>query len=79
VKDNVACRPTVLEVLTFFHDVQMMTGKDREILTPEFARSRIPPDILFCFGGNRDGNPTNCFEAYDVRADRWVKVSSTQI
>jgi kelch-like protein 10 len=57
----------------------MMTEKDREILTPELARPRISPEILFCFVGNRDGNPTNFVEAYDVRADRWVKVSSTEI
>jgi hypothetical protein len=78
VKDNVACRPTVQEVLTFFDDVQIMMEKDRETLTPEFARPRIPPDILFCFGRNRDVDPMHCFEDYDVFGDRWVKVSSTQ-
>jgi hypothetical protein len=78
VKDSAVCRPTVQEALTFFDDVQMMTEKDREILTPGFARPRIPAEILFCIGGNRDGIPADYFEAYDVRADRWVKVSSTQ-
>jgi kelch-like protein 10 len=79
VKGNAACRPTVQQTLTFFADVQMVTEKGREILTPEFARPRIPPDILFCIGRYRDASRTACIEAYDVRADRWMQVSSTQM
>jgi hypothetical protein len=54
-----------------------MTEKDREILTPQFAHPRIPHDILFCMGGFRYGKLMDCVEAYDIRADRWIKVSST--
>jgi kelch-like protein 10 len=77
VKGNPTCRPKVLETLRFFKDVQMMTKKGREFLTPEFARPRIPLDILFAIGGD-EGNHMDFIEAYDARADRWTKVSSTQ-
>jgi kelch-like protein 10 len=79
VKDNAACRPTVQETLAFFDGVQMMTKEGRQFLTPEFAQPRFPNDILFAIGGHRDGNCTNCIEAYDVRADRWITVSSPQM
>jgi kelch-like protein 10 len=79
VKDNAACRPTVEEIFTFFDDVQMMPEEERNFLTPEFAQPRIPHDIIFAIGGYRDGNFTDCVEAYDIRADRWITVSSTQM
>jgi hypothetical protein len=79
VKDNAACRPTINETLAFFDDVQLITEEGREFLTPGFAHPRIPHDILFAIGGFCDGNCTDCVEVYDVRADRWTKVSSTQM
>jgi hypothetical protein len=57
----------------------MITKQDKEIRTPEIARPRIPHDILFAIGGWLGENPTNCFETYDTRADRWIEVSCTQI
>jgi hypothetical protein len=56
-----------------------MPEEGREFLTPEFARPRIPLDILFVIWGYRDTNHTDCFEAYDVRADRWIQVSGIQM
>jgi kelch-like protein 10 len=79
VKGNAACRPTVEETLTFFDDVHMKLEEGREFLTPEFARPRIPHDIIFAIGGFRGGNVTACVEAYDVRADRWTEVSTSQV
>jgi kelch-like protein 10 len=58
----------------------MTTEEGREFLTPEFARPRMPQDILFAIGGYLGGlGFTACVEAYDVRADWWIKVSSTQM
>jgi hypothetical protein len=79
VKDKAACRPTVEETLTYFCDVEMMREKGREILTPEFAQPRIPHDILFATGGHGEGNCMNFIEAYDVRANVWIKVSITRV
>jgi kelch-like protein 10 len=36
------------------------------------ARTRIPYEILFAFGGWSDVNPIRIIETYDVRADKWV-------
>jgi kelch-like protein 10 len=79
VRGNAACRPTIKETLAFFDKVKEMTEEDRAFLTPEFARQRIPHDILFVIGGYRAGHYLNCVEAYDVRADQWIEVSSTQM
>jgi kelch-like protein 10 len=68
-----------METLAFFGDVQMMMEEGRYFVTPAFARPRIPHDILFAIGGFRGINFTACVEAYDVRADWWIKVSSTQM
>jgi hypothetical protein len=77
VKGNATCRPTVKKTLAFFDDVQIMTKKGSEFLTPVFAQPRIPLDIIFAIGGFGNGNRMDYIEAYDVRADRWTKVSST--
>jgi kelch-like protein 10 len=79
VRGNAACRPTINETLAFFDKVKVMTEEDRMFLTPEFARQRIPHDILFVIGGYHDGNCTDSVEVYDVRADQWIEVSSTQM
>jgi hypothetical protein len=79
VKDNETCTPTVKETLMFYEDVQMLKKFDRDFLTPGFAQPRIPHDILFAIGGVGDGSLADCIEAYDVRADWWIKVSSIQI
>jgi hypothetical protein len=79
VKGNAICRPTVKKTLTFFDDVKMMKKKGGEILSPEFAQPRIPLDILFAIGGCHNENCKDYIEAYDVLADRWIKVSSTQM
>jgi kelch-like protein 10 len=78
VKGNTACRPTVEEMLTFFDDLQMMK-EGREFLTPQFAQQRIPLDVLFAVGGCGAENYTDFIEAYDVRADRWIKVRNTRM
>jgi hypothetical protein len=79
VRENAACTPTIKEALAYFDEVQIVTEEDGEFPTPEFACPRIPHDILFAIGGYRAGNFMDCVETYDVRADRWIEVSSTQM
>jgi hypothetical protein len=67
------------ETLAFFDDVKNMLEEDREILNPQFARPRMRPDTIFAIWGYGGIYLRNCVEAYDVCADRWVKVSSTEI
>jgi hypothetical protein len=69
----------VQETLAFFDGVKKMLEEGREILTPQFARPRMLPDILFAIWGNNGVYLRNCVEAYEVCADQWIKVSSTQI
>ncbi|KAM8886726.1 LOW QUALITY PROTEIN: kelch-like protein 10 [Spinachia spinachia] len=40
------------------------------------ARPRLPNAILLAIGGWSGGDPTNCVEAYDVRADCWLDVTN---
>jgi hypothetical protein len=58
----------------------MITQVDKEIPTPEIARPRVPHDFLFAIGGMIGENYLiNYIETYDIRADRWIKVSCTQL
>ncbi|XP_074036531.1 kelch-like protein 10 [Leptinotarsa decemlineata] len=67
-------RPMIIETLKFLYDLEMITHRDGEVVTPEIARPRVPHEILFAIGGWSGGSPTNFMETYDTRADRWVKV-----
>ncbi|KAJ8982881.1 hypothetical protein NQ317_004311 [Molorchus minor] len=67
-------RPMIIETLKFLYDLEMITHRDGEVVTPEIARPRVPHEILFAIGGWSGGSPTNFIETYDTRADRWVKV-----
>uniref|UniRef100_A0AAR5QJ18 BTB domain-containing protein n=1 Tax=Dendroctonus ponderosae TaxID=77166 RepID=A0AAR5QJ18_DENPD len=69
-----ASRPMIIETLKFLYDLEMITHRDGEVVTPEIARPRVPHEILFAIGGWSGGSPTNFIETYDTRADRWVKV-----
>ncbi|XP_021932600.1 kelch-like protein 10 isoform X2 [Zootermopsis nevadensis] len=74
VKENMACKPMIVEMLTFLYDVQTITKKAERVLLPKIAYPRIPQDILFAIGGYRDGIPTDVIETYDTRADRWINM-----
>ncbi|XP_060529923.1 kelch-like protein 10 isoform X2 [Cylas formicarius] len=74
VASSEASRPMIIETLKFLYDLEMITHRDGEVITPEIARPRVPHEILFAIGGWSGGSPTNFIETYDTRADRWVKV-----
>jgi hypothetical protein len=79
VAANEACLPVLLETLMFLLDLQMITKEDKAFPTPEIARPRIPHDILFAIGGCTGEEHTDYIETYDIRADRCIEVSCTQI
>ncbi|XP_056630797.1 kelch-like protein 10 [Diorhabda sublineata] len=74
VSSSEESRPMIIETLKFLYDLEMITHRDGEVITPEIARPRVPHEILFAIGGWSGGSPTNFIETYDTRADRWVKV-----
>ncbi|XP_026463308.1 kelch-like protein 10 [Ctenocephalides felis] len=74
VVNNDESKPVIIETLTFLYDLDVMTTRDGEILTPGIALPRVPHEILFAIGGWSGGSPTNYIETYDTRADRWVRV-----
>lgn len=75
VTGNEECRPIIIETLKFLYDLEMITLKDVDFMTPEIARPRVPHEILFTIGGWCGGSATNFIESYDTRADRWIKVN----
>ncbi|KAM7384375.1 hypothetical protein PAMA_011636 [Pampus argenteus] len=42
------------------------------------TRPRMPTAIVLAIGGWRGGDPTNCIEAYDIRADFWINLTNNQ-
>jgi hypothetical protein len=79
VAEDEASRPVITEVFMYLDELETMTTGDEEIPTPKFALPRFH-DVLFVIGG-RDKNwrPTDYFETYSTRADRWTKVSGTHL
>ncbi|XP_014664890.1 PREDICTED: kelch-like protein 10 [Priapulus caudatus] len=83
VKDNEDCRTLVIETIKFLYDLglSLQDGKeDKEsesvLIESPLAKPRVPHEIMFAIGGWSGGSPTNLLEAYDTRADRWVKVDT---
>lgn len=56
-------------------DLDTISNSDKEFLTPLLAIPRLPHEVIFTIGGWFDGGPRSMIEAYDTRADRWIKVS----
>lgn len=64
----------IIDTLKVLMEVETITQKEGEVLTPEIARPRIPHEVPFAIGGWSGGSPTNAVETYDTRADRWIRV-----
>jgi hypothetical protein len=78
VAGDEASRPIITEELMYQDELETMT-RDEEIPTPKFALQRVH-DIVFVFGGiDKDWRPTDNFQSYSTRTDRWTKVSSTRL
>ncbi|KAL7398384.1 hypothetical protein ABVT39_008889 [Epinephelus coioides] len=74
VKASEDCQPILLMTLETMLHLRTNRACD-SIICNRLARPRLPPAILLAFGGWSNGGPTNCIEAYDVRADCWVNVT----
>ncbi|XP_048857678.1 kelch-like protein 10 isoform X4 [Brienomyrus brachyistius] len=75
VKANAACRRIISDVLKVIYDL------DDESPLSDFEnpliRPRLPSDVLLAVGGWNMGT-TNCIDAYDTRADRWVDITQEE-
>jgi kelch-like protein 10 len=79
VAGDEASRPVITEVLIYLYELEKMTKGDEEIPTPKFAFHRVH-DILFVIGGlNSCLGTADFFDCYSTHADRWTKVSCTQL
>ncbi|XP_048842144.1 kelch-like protein 10 isoform X3 [Brienomyrus brachyistius] len=75
VKANVACRPIITDVLKVIydlHDESPLSDFENPLIRP-----RLPSDILLAVGG-WNMRTTNCIDAYDTRADRWVDITQEE-
>ncbi|XP_039526395.1 kelch-like protein 10 [Pimephales promelas] len=73
VMENEACLPVIINAMALF-DLHMDEPTDSELMH-KLTRPRLPSSILLAIGGWSDGNPTNVIEAYDVKADCWVRIT----
>jgi kelch-like protein 10 len=74
VTSNPTLRPTIINVIRFFNDLQSSSDLLNIPKTPDFALPRFPHEILFAIGGWSNGAPQSFIEAYDSRSDRWNRV-----
>ncbi|XP_031731975.1 kelch-like protein 10 [Anarrhichthys ocellatus] len=73
VKNNMKCRPMVREAIaTMCH---LKTNRSSHLCN-HLVRPRLPNAVLLAIGGWSTNNSTNFIEAYDVRADCWIKVTN---
>ncbi|XP_071395885.1 kelch-like protein 10 [Centroberyx affinis] len=72
VKDSSECRPIIITALRAICDFNMKGPSKSDCCNP-LTNPRLPYALLLAIGGLTGGRPTNGIEAYDARADRWVK------
>ncbi|CAF3473390.1 unnamed protein product [Rotaria socialis] len=78
IKDNDECKPIVGETLRLLYKLDNNGLMDADIDCP-FIRPRHAHEMIFAYGGWSGGNATNMLEAYDIRADKWVVISTDQV
>jgi len=71
---NEACLPVIINTLTTLFNHNMDEPTDPE-LTHQRSRPRLPSSILLAIGGWSDDNLINEIEAYNLKADCWVRVT----
>ncbi|XP_062331006.1 kelch-like protein 10 [Osmerus eperlanus] len=74
VKESLECKTIVLNGLKALYELNMH-GPSNVYFGNLMSRPRLPHNILLAIGGWSGGSPTNVIEAYDTKADRWVKVA----
>ncbi|XP_060761559.1 kelch-like protein 10 [Neoarius graeffei] len=70
VKDNAACKAIISRARK---SISMF--KVNKSLGSDFTCRRLPNAVLLAIGGWSNRGPTNAIEAYDPRAERWVKLT----
>lgn len=74
VRSNAECFKMVTEIL---ENKSSLTSPAFDMRDP-VARPRLPHAVLLAIGGWSGADPTNCVEAYDIRADLWVNLTNEQ-
>lgn len=67
-------KPLIFETFKFIYELGDTARNQQEFRTPAIAIPRIPHEIIFAIGGWSEGRSQSCMEAYDTRADRWVRI-----
>jgi kelch-like protein 10 len=76
VVENEECCSIVLDTIMLQYDSAMIMHNVMERSLQDFARARIPHEVIFAIGGWNGGEPTNNIETYDTRLDRWLKIEA---
>jgi kelch-like protein 10 len=79
VAENDKCLAVITDLLTLVHDWEMIPQGDEEMPSREFARPRIPHEILFANGRWGGGFHTDYFLMYDTRANRQDDVDEVDL
>jgi kelch-like protein 10 len=76
VFENGECCSIVLQTIMLHYDSALIMHNVVEKSVQDFARARIPHELIFAIGGRSGGESTNNIETYDTRLDRWIKVEA---
>ncbi|KAJ8414350.1 hypothetical protein AAFF_G00052200 [Aldrovandia affinis] len=77
VKDSDECKPIIIKALMAMYNLNI-NRPSSSLVCNLMARQRLPYTILLSIGGCNSNGPSNIVEAYDIRADRWVDVTSKE-
>ncbi|XP_061199242.1 kelch-like protein 10 [Neopsephotus bourkii] len=77
VAESQDCRGLIMDTLTEMDHLNRH-GPSYPASTSPLSRPRLPYTVLFAVGGWNGDVPTNAMETYDVRADKWMNVTSEQ-
>lgn len=75
IKDSTECMQIVDDAVTAFMDFRANRGS-KVLYNNLLTRPRLPSAILLATGGKVGSTTVTSLEAYDVRADCWVTVST---
>lgn len=75
IKDSIECTQIIEDAVTAFMDFRV--NRDSKVLYNNLlTRPRLPSAILLATGGKAGSTSVTSLEAYDVRADCWVTLST---
>ncbi|XP_071331804.1 kelch-like protein 10 [Trachinotus anak] len=77
VKASEECHRILLKTMDAMLNIRTKRFSN-SIFNEPLARPRLPPAVLLAIGGWSGSNPTSRLEAYDVHAERWVRVTDDE-